>query len=454
MAAAASPGAPEPLLYCRKAMLPASLVRRPLLAAGFCVVLMGAVLAGRGRADLPRIAAGDFTYLGAFRLPSAQGDRNSFDYGGTALAFDPQDQALWLVGHDWYQRVAEVSIPVPAMAATIDSLPRATLRRPFADVLAGKLGSIGSGTAKIGGILPAGTDLIVSAYLYYDGSHVQVRSHFRVTSSGVTGPFQVGDAGAGFVSGYMTPIPMDWQAALGGTALTGQCCVPIVSRTSLGPAASVFNAADVGARDPIPATAVVGYPLEHPTIGGYDSNGQLFNGATSVAGVVFPSGTRSVLFIGRQSSNFCYGEGTGDSRLDRQPVPGENGVIYCYDPTSPYKGTHGYPYKPFVWAYDANDLVAVRNGTKQPWEITPYAAWTFDMPFESSARQIGGVAYDAASRRLYLSGTFEDGEAPLIHVFEITAAATETSSGSRRRNRPDDGEGYAVPRLAPQPQGR
>jgi hypothetical protein len=76
------------------------------------------------------------------------------------------------------------------------------------------------------------------------------------------------------------------------------------------------------------------------------------------------------------------------------------------------------------------------------------------MPFESSARQIGGVAYDAASRRLYLSGTFEDGEAPLIHVFEITAAATETSPGSRRRNRPDDGEGYAVPRLAPPPQGR
>ena len=224
----------------------------------------------------------------AFRLPTAQGDQNSFDYGGTALAFDPQDQALWLVGHDWYQRVAEVSIPVPAIAATIDSLPRATLQRPFADILAGKLGSIGSGTAKIGSILPAGHDLIVSAYLYYDGSHTQVRSHFRVTPSGVAGPFQLGDAGAGFVSGYMTSIPMDWQAALGGTALTGQCCVPIVSRTSLGPAASVFNAADVGARDPVPATAVVGYPLEHPTIGDYDSNGQLYNGATSVAVISRP----------------------------------------------------------------------------------------------------------------------------------------------------------------------
>jgi hypothetical protein len=436
-------------------MFPAALARRHVFTGALGVVLASTVLVGGQQPISPLIAASDLTYLGAFRLPSAQGDQNSFDYGGTGMAFDAQDQALWLVGHDWYQRVAEVSIPAPVIAATLDSLPRATLRRPFADVLAGKLDSVGAGTAKIGGILPTAAGLIVSAYIYYDADSSQVRSHFRVTSSGVEGPFQVGDAGAGFVSGYMTAIPMAWQGALGGTALTGQCCVPIVGRTSLGPAASVFNAADVGSRSPVPATAVVGYPIDHPTIGAYDSNGQLFNGATSMAGVVFPSGSRSVLFIGRQSSNFCYGEGTGDSRLDQHPVPGESGVIYCYDPTSPYKGTHGYPYKPFVWAYDVNDLVAVKSGMKQPWEVVPYATWTFDVPFEGDMRQISGVTYDSATRRLYLSGAFEDGQAPVIHVFEIMTAGTETSSGSRRRNRPDVGEGYAVPRpTAAPPQGR
>jgi hypothetical protein len=291
----------------------------------------------------------------------------------------------------------------------------------------------------------------VSAYEYYDAAGSQVTSHFRVVASSVTGPFRVGDAGAGFVSGYMTPIPTEWQQALGGTALTGQCCIPIISRTSLGPAASAFNVADVGARDPVPATAVVGYPLDHPTLGSYDATGHLFNGATSVAGVIFPPNTRSVLFIGRQSTTFCYGEGTADPRLDRHPVPREDDVIYCYDPTSPYKGQHGYPYEEFVWAYDANDLVAVKNGQQAPWQITPYATWTFALPFEVHDRLISGVAYDPAARRLYLAAPFEDGEAPLIHVFELNTVGT--SSESRRRDRPDVGLGYAVPRPTATPQG-
>jgi hypothetical protein len=392
-------------------------------------------------------------YLGSFRLPSPQGDQNSFNYGGTAMAFDAKDQALWLVGHDWYQRAAEVTIPPLVRATTIESLPRATLRRPFADILAGKLNSIGSGTDKIGGILPMADGLIVSAYIYYDASHAQKRSHFRVTGSSVTGPVQVGDAPAGFVSGYMTPIPLEWQNALGGTALTGQCCIPIISRTSVGPAASVFNTADVGSRNPVPATEVLGYPLDHATLGGYDTPNGLANGATKMAGVVFPPGTSSVLFIGRQPGGFCYGEGTGDRGRDRRPVPGENGVVYCYDPTNSYKGTHGYPYRPFVWAYDANDLVAVKNGTRQPWEVTPYATWTFNTPFDNDGHLISGVAYDPATRRLYVAGGFEDGNAPLIHVFELTAATAV--GGDRRRNRPDEGEGHAIPRptVAP-PTGR
>ena len=30
------------------------------------------------------------------------------------------------------------------------------------------------------------------------------------------------------MAGMMAPVPSEWQAKLGGPALTGQCCIPIV----------------------------------------------------------------------------------------------------------------------------------------------------------------------------------------------------------------------------------
>ena len=75
---------------------------------------------------------------------------------------------------------------------------------------------------------------------------------------------------------------------------------------------------------------------------------------------------------------------------------------WCYDPSNHDKGTHGYPYTHFVWAYDAQDLVAARKG-RRPWSVRPYATWPFDLPFQAPSRAIKGVAYDPATRRLFLT---------------------------------------------------
>ena len=42
----------------------------------------------------------DLTYLGAFRLPSGNFGASSFEYGGTALAYNPANNSLFIVGHD------------------------------------------------------------------------------------------------------------------------------------------------------------------------------------------------------------------------------------------------------------------------------------------------------------------------------------------------------------------
>src|SRR2546430_1948222 len=82
---------------------------------------------------------------------------------------------------------------------------------------------------------------------------------------------------------------LEWQSAFGGAALTGQCCIPVTGRTSLGPAAFVFTPADVGVKTPVPATALVYYPITHPTLGQWNgtwspTSGLYYNGNTVIKG--------------------------------------------------------------------------------------------------------------------------------------------------------------------------
>jgi hypothetical protein len=203
--------------------------------------------------SLPRVALSDLVYQGAFRVPQGSTDQTSFSYGGIAITFNPANNSLFMTGHDSYQRSAEMSIPAVVNNSSINSLNTATLLQLFADATDGKLNQINPSDPnwkKIGGHLVYSGKLYVTGYSYYDGGGTQVLSHFvsgtnLSVSNDVQGPYQVGNW-AGIVSGYMADIPPEWQSLFGGPALTGNCCLSIISRTSLGPAASVFNPSPVG----------------------------------------------------------------------------------------------------------------------------------------------------------------------------------------------------------------
>ena len=157
----------------------------------------------------------------------------------------------------------------------------------------------------------------------------------------------------------MGVIPQEWQGAFGAPALTGACCYAIITRTSFGPSAFAFDPDKLGQINPVPATPLVSYPEDHPTLGTWIANGinLYYNQATSVAGVVFPNGTATVLFLGSNGiGEPCYGIGYPTLPLP----PGES----CYDPDFLTKASHAYPYKYWVWAYDANELLAVKSGKK------------------------------------------------------------------------------------------
>ena len=125
--------------------------------------------------------------------------------------------------------------------------------------------------------------------------------------------------------------------------------------------------------------------------------------STQMGGVVFPEGTRSVLFFGKQGLGpYCYGE-----------------AVDCGDPAvTARRAEHAYPYASYVWAYDAIDLAAVKSGQRQPWEVKPYAVWTLDLPFNYPNARINGAAYDPQTGRIFVSA-IGDGSIPLIHVFTV-----------------------------------
>ena len=371
------------------------------------------------------LAQDNLEYVGAFRLPNGSfgcvGLNNCFSYGGAALAYNPARNSLFIAGHDQQQKIAEISIPSPSTSTTFTSLPQSTVLQSFVDGTEGRLSQIDTGNVKIGGLLVIDNYLYMSAYSYYDGDASAQLSHFKrpvnlSTTGQVVGPVAVGSAG--FTSGYMTHIPAGRQAAFGGTALTGNCCLSVISRTSYGPAAFSFNPADIGVETPpISVTPLVYYSTEHHTLGDWQQQSDYFNNTAAIHGIVWPENTDSVLFWGKIGIGpFCYGVGTSNLDLIGETAP--SGQAYCYDPTNTTTGGHAYPYVYQIWAYNAEEMRQAVN----PWDVKPYAIWRPVLPFHHWSAELGGVAYNPATQRLYVvqkyASSFGQG---VVYVYKVNA---------------------------------
>ncbi|HUU34366.1 MAG TPA: hypothetical protein VMW48_09900, partial [Vicinamibacterales bacterium] len=281
--------------------------------------------------QMPLLQGGDLRYLGKFTVPDRDGtgrpdERDSLMWGGFAIGAGPDGKSLYFGCHDWHSQLARVSVPQMGEVAE--------LLQPCAAIKNLQAINPGDPNKKVlGGSMAWKGKVVVSAYSYYDGGGTAQSSHF-VTGQDLAsfqGPYRVGKENPGMVGGYMGVVPAAWQSLIGGPALTGQCCIAVVGRTSFGPSISVFNPDLLGRGTSVPGKLLVGYPEDHQDLGPWDATSLLFNGSTKVGGVAFPNGTRSVLFVGRHGTTFCYGSGTSTPSLHGQPDG--QGNRYCYDPT-------------------------------------------------------------------------------------------------------------------------
>ena len=120
------------------------------------VGLIAAAIGGAQPATGERLAAADFVYLGAFRLPAGGVRPRTFAYGGAAMAFrpyansaTPADAAsgsLFVVGHPRLAygelpdggQLGEIAIPKASPTREIEALPRARFLQGFHDVARGR----------------------------------------------------------------------------------------------------------------------------------------------------------------------------------------------------------------------------------------------------------------------------------------------------------------------------
>jgi hypothetical protein len=388
--------------------------------------MAGAALSAQVPAS-PRLEQSSFQYVGAFRVPEPSGSDDTMGFGGAPLAYNPANNSLFIGTRK--HNLAEISIPSPAVNSTDPkAMKQAALLQGLSDPTEGRWSGLSDGGLTFGGALVVDGKLIGTGVIYYDANNTQRVSHFsrsaKLKEPSFSGWSSVWRADqSGYVAGMMTVIPAEWRAALGGTVLTGQCCIPIVSRTSNGPSAFAFDHSKLGQKS-VAASPLVYYTGERATLGRWEGSNPTYGATTQIAGMALITGTRTLLYIGRNGlGTHCYGDGTADKSLDGKKAP--DGAMLCYDPTTNSKGSHAYPYRYQAWAYDLGDLASVKAGKKQPWQVVPYAVWPLTLPIGEGTVPLGGVAYDAERQLVYVSQLWADKDAgylPLIHVFKVAVA--------------------------------
>lgn len=383
---------------------------------------------------LPLVQFADLVYYGAFRLPPTALNGDDLSIGGRPFTYNPIRNSLFVGSRAG--RIAEVTIPQAVNTNVIASLNYSTYLQGFADPMEGNLWQVASDGAAIEGLLVQGGQMYGTAAIYYDANNIQRGSHYSraldLFSPSFVGVAPVWRADhAGFVAGYMATVPPEWQAKLGGPAVTGQCCTPIAWKTSWGPSAFAWTPTSLGGTALVPATPLLYYSNEHPTLGHWNATGNAYGATTLINGLALIAGSRTALFFGSTGTGpACYGDGTSIQSLHGTPSP--DGTIWCYDPTNTDKGSHAYPYRYQIWAYDLNDFAAVKEGRKQPWEVLPYGVWPFELPVPEPRARLGGVGYDAQRQILYVSQMYadQDGYAgrALIHALKIAGVPGSSSS--------------------------
>jgi hypothetical protein len=391
-----------------------------------CSVLIA--LPAQAQPDPDLIQPDDLVYRGAFRLPDDPPD--AWAYSGAALAYYPAGDAdgpadgtpgsLFATGHDWYQAIAELSIPAPVIAANVADLPVAETIQPLRDFRANLFGELEIARAGLA-YLPE-TDRLYFAWAQHMGEGDTNATHGAINvtldAPDLIGPWRVGDF-VNYVTGdYLFPIPADWAAQhTPGLALaTGR--FRDGGQGSQGPtliAVRVADPPDAGEALPTLPLLLYGtaYDEASPHIDDYCEADEWTGGAWLTA-----DDRAAIVFAGTHGLGDCW-YGCSDGTVWEEPYPDD-----CSDHN---RGWWSTAFGAQLMFFNPDDLAAVAAGEMEPWIPQPYAVLDlepvlFNLDDPQRLARVGAIAFDSGSGLLYVMQPFGDGDKPVVHVWAVDSA--------------------------------
>ena len=411
-----------------------------------------------------QLTQSDFTYQGAFRLPS------DFNWGARGLSFYPNGNSgagsLLATGFDLLYDPAhpgescwdpawncsaffgEVGIPAPAKESNWENLPEATLLTQMTSFDCGLAAGVHREYLFVSGIeyVPqrgsqSGDKIYGSINLWYAegvaGENTFPTVWFaNMNGTNAQGMFHVGPEETPYhgrkMGSYLFSVPT-WYAAqyLGGrTLITGRSrgtpadsFEDITTRGgSQGPTLFAFHAWDsdspTGDLDALP---VLYYRVKFPGCAGpnvgdpnlCDYPNYTMCDEWTGGSFVEASSKRAIILLGYK--------GLGSNCYDEPPVE-------CNDPCSDSHGYHCNPYERQVIFYDVEQLGKRALGQQDPWVVLPYEIWRPNEFYLGDSTghtcaDVGGMAFDSDGKRVFMIekglGGCNNENAAVVHVWTV-----------------------------------
>ena len=355
----------------------------------------------------PLITINDLEYQGAFVIPGATYGESNAHYANGKIEYNPTNNSIYIIGNANQQAIAEFEIPELVNSLDINELNAASAPlQNFTKIL--DKTSNPQNINRVTGMKLFGNQMMVNGLEYYDAAAdntdttIMIRDVSGINASAVDGYYSMN--GKAHAAGWISQIPVEWQELLGGTYISGNASnLPIAGRNSIGPTAFIFDPTlllnSFTTKD-IPATPLIDFSLQHPLHEDQYNNDRDNDLWTVISraqyGFIVPN-TRTYVTIG-SSGGHEFGIGYKATQ--------DTGRL-CGGPCS-LVAADNYNY---YWLWDVNDMLAVKNGEKFPYEVRPYKYGEFNIPFQTDVRNnnatqmhaISGATFDYEKGLLYIT---------------------------------------------------
>ena len=410
------------------------------------LLLAETAYAAKDPRSLPRLSIAQLNaaFEGAFKVeyrsPSdIAGTTNDLNtgYANGRIAYSPAEQTVFIDSHVYADAIGEFQIPsVLSRSSNPAQLPNATVKQDFQTLFDRVTGPNDEGTDSLGGMAVVANELFVQVYDYYDAPAQDQHTTLvfddktNLATATIKGFYDLN--GAGKTVSYLSIIPKEWRAILGGDYLAGNGGgIPINSRASMGPSLLAFQSQEFSERSggAIKSKEWLSYDLDKPLSKipgvwdqynqlGLDTNFEQSNRLWTQASAAWfgfiPAGTRTFVVLGdsgMHNSGGGYKITQTNGNLCGGPCP--------YDPLDS---------SPYYWLYDLNDVLSASLDDT----VLPYDYGEFNSRYlKKGTNGVSGGAYDPTSGKLLLllkSATRESNDgSPVVTVYQLAAQFSQAA---------------------------